>query len=523
LDSAGNESTLSFVILASIPPGSNTNSVSLTGLSFDSNTTGFNVYRGPNPQQLGRIATNQTLSTTFTDTGLPAQVWVPPDAAFDHANFYWRTELQPPYNATIATATTVGNATAEMGGANYNGMIVRIMSGTGADQEYTIASNTATTLTLATAWAVQPDPTSLFVVAEAAWHFAATSKTSPVTFEIPNETGVTLHVQGRGANANNLEGPPLLSTLTRWTIGGGGSGDTAPPPQPVFGLGTSPLQSGTMELSGVSFPTLTNTYSVMAGTLTVYYWDELVGDTPYTVSSQMAATDTTINITPAGTAAAGSFLQVEAEVMQVVAVENGGLQYQVTRAMHATLAVTHAEAVAVYQLWSTVAVVPFPLAFFGSPHSGNWSYPMPLANTKVASAELFVTNSIGVSPVAAINLTQSVDYGLRTLSGGQYSFQVQGFLAVDSDPAPNVVVEAAHAVLDVYAVVKQAPVGGPIVINLSQNGSPYCSLTIPDGGTVSPSVDGYGMPLLAQAQLSIAITGVGQSSPGSDLTVILRL
>ena len=84
------------------------------------------------------------------------------------------------------------------------------------------------------------------MVAEAAWHFAATAKTSPVEFEIPNETGVTLHIQGRGANVNNLEGPPLLSTLTRWMIGGGGLGDMAPPPQPVFGLGTSPLESGTV-------------------------------------------------------------------------------------------------------------------------------------------------------------------------------------------------------------------------------------------------------------------------------------
>jgi len=209
--------------------------------------------------------------------------------------------------------------------------------------------------------------------------------------------------------------------------------------------------------------------------------------------------------------------------MQVAGVANGGLQYQVTRGMHGTTATSHRAQVPVYQLLSTVAVVPFPLSFFGSPLSGNWSYPMPLANTKVASAELFVTNTRGNSPTAAINLTQSVDYGLRTLSGGQYSFQVQGFLAVDSDPAPNVIVEAPHAVEDVYAVVKQAPVGGSIIITVSQNGSPYCILTIPDGGTASPSVDGFGMPLLAQAQLSIAITAVGQSSPGSDLTVILRL
>jgi hypothetical protein len=523
LDSAGSESALSFVILASIPAGSNTNRVTLTGLSFDASTVSFNVYRGPNPQQLGRIASSQTPSSTFTDTGLPALVWAPPDPSFDHANFYWRTELQPPYSATIATGNTVGNSTAEMSGTNYAGMIVRILSGTGAEQEYTIASNTATTLTLTQPWGVQPDATSLFAVAEAAWHFAATAKASPVQFEVPNETGVTMHIQGRGANVNNLEGPPLLSTLTRWTIGGGGLGDTATPPQPVFGLGASSLQSGTVELSGVSFATLTNTASVTAGTLTMYYWNELAGRTPYSVAAFMASTDTVLNLAPAGTAEAGSFVEVEEEVMQVEGVANGGLQYLVTRGMHGTSATSHAAQVLVYQLLSTVAVVSFPLGFFGSPLSGNWSYPMPLANTKVASAELFVTNSKGNSPTAAINLTQSVDYGLRTLSGGQYSFQVQGFLAVDSNPAPNVIVEAAHAVQDVYAVVKQAPVGGPIKITVSQDGSSYCSLTIPDGGTVSPSVDGFGMPLLAQAQLSIAITAVGQTTPGSDLTVILRL
>ena len=238
----GNESTLSFVVMAHIPAGPNTNSVTLTGLSFATGTQSFNVYRGPNPQQMYRIASTQPLATTFTDTGFPPQSYAPPDPAFDHANFYWRLELQPAYAATIATANTIGNSAAEMAGANYSGMIVRIISGTGTSQEYTIASNTATTLTLTQPWAVQPDATSLFVVAEAGWHFAATAKTSPVQFQIPNETGVTLHIQGRGANVNDLEGQPLLSTLTRWMIGGGGTGDMAHPPQPVFGLGTSSLQ-----------------------------------------------------------------------------------------------------------------------------------------------------------------------------------------------------------------------------------------------------------------------------------------
>jgi len=409
-----------------------------------------------------------------------------------------------------------------MGASNYSGMIVRILSGTGADQEYTIASNTATTLTLTQAWAVEPDATSQFVIAEAAWHFAASGKASPIEFAIPNDTGVTLHIEGRGANVNNLEGTPQLCTLTRWTIGGGGSGDTAVPPAPTFGLGTPP-QSGSVELSGVSFPTFANTSSVIAGTLTLHYFDELGGDPSYALAADMAPTDTVLNLTPGYTPDAGAFIQVEAEVMQVTAVAAGGTQYSVTRAMHGTEAIEHAAPVALYQLASTVIVVPFAPNFFGSPLSGNWSYPVALPNAKIASAELFATNSRGNSPTVSLNFTQSADYGMRTLCGGQYSFQVQGFLAVDSNPAPNVVIEAAHAVADVYAVVKQAPRGGPIVIDITQNGLPYCSLTIPDGTTISNTVDGFGLPLLAQAQLSMAISGVGQSSPGSDLTVILRL
>jgi hypothetical protein len=75
----------------------------------------------------------------------------------------------------------------------------------------------------------------------------------------------------------------------------------------------------------------------------------------------------------------------------------------------------------------------------------------------------------------------------------------------------------------VYALVKQAPVGGPVQLTLTQNGAPYCTLTIPDGATASASVNGFGLPLLAQAQLSLAIAMVGPTSPGSDLTVIVRL
>lgn len=523
VDTAGQESALSFVVRASVPPGTNTNSVALTGLSFAPGMAGFDVYRGVSPSQMYRIAATQAVAATFTDTGLADLVAVPPDPAYDHANFYWRLELQPEYAATIVTANTVGNSAAQMTGANYAGQVVRITRGTGAGQEYTIASNTDTTLTLTANWAVEPDATSSFVVAEAGWHFAVASKTSPVQFDIPNRTGAVLHIEGRGANVNDLEGPAELSTLTRWVVGGGGQGDAAAPPAPVFSLGPAPTAGGTVELIGVAFTDLTNTHSVTAGTLTLYYWDELAGNTSYTLAAELPAAGTVLTLSQAGSAAVGSYVQVEQEVMQVQAVTSDGLEYQVARGIHGTTAAHHDAQTAVYHLSSKVAVVPFPLDFFGSPLSGIASFPVPLPDTRVASAELFVTNSRGNSPVSSINLTAAADHGLRTLSGGQYSMQVSGYLAVDSTPAPDLVTEAAHAVRDVYAVVKQAPTGGQVELSVKQNGALYCTLAIPEGTLISNRVNGFGTPLSSQAQISLEITGVGQDAPGSDLTVTVRL
>jgi hypothetical protein len=64
--------------------------------------------------------------------------------------------------SNIFSATTVGNSTLNMVVNLYNGATVRITAGTGAGQEQTIASNTASTLTITTPWSVQPDTTSFF-------------------------------------------------------------------------------------------------------------------------------------------------------------------------------------------------------------------------------------------------------------------------------------------------------------------------------------------------------------------------
>ena len=341
-------------------------------------------------------------------------------------------------------------------------------------------------------------------------------------FAVPNRAGEVVHLSGRAANVNDVECAPEISTVTRWQIGGGGTSDGDVPPIPFFGLGPG-QRGGTVELSGVSFTDLTNTRTISAATMTMYYWDELQGTPGIVLSSAVGADDTVLNLSAAGPAQASRFIQIDLEVMRVEAVENSGTQYTVTRAMHGSQAVAHAAGVPVYPLLSKTVIAPFPPEFFGSPYSGSWSYPVALPEARVASAELFVTNQKGNSPARGICLTHTTDSGLRTLSGGQYSIQVDGFLAVDESAAPALVMETSHAVRDVYAVLGKAA-DAAVQVQLNVNGTPYCQLTFAAWAMTSSTVDGNTLgPLPSGGQLTLSVLSVGQTNPGADLTVIIRL
>jgi hypothetical protein len=268
---------------------------------------------------------------------------------------------------------------------------------------------------------------------------------------------------------------------------------------------------------------LANTHTISAGTFVLYYWPELTG-TPQVLAAAIGAPDTVLDLTTPGTALAGSFIQLEAEIAQVTAVQNNGTRYQLTRGLQTTSAAAHASGTMVYTLQKKTQVVPFVRDFFGSPASGDWSFATPLPDCRVVSAELFVTNVKGNSPTTKISMTQGVDFGLRTLSGGQLSFQVEAFLAIETGATPDLIVENAHSVRDVFAMIRQAPVGGPVELQVNQNGTLYCSLTIADGATISNSAAGTSLPaLISGARLSLDITMVGPSNPGADLTIIIRL
>jgi hypothetical protein len=523
VDETGAEGPLSFVVPVAIPGVTETNKVTLTGLRFSQGTVGFHVYRGPSPATLWRIAENQEIATSFTDEGREYSTIAPPDENFDHANFYWRLELQPEYSANIFGPDRIGNTEGRMPPDGYQGMVVRITRGKGAGQERRVVANDATTLIVEPQWLVTPDHTSYFVVAEAGWHLGATGRSSPVEFVVPGRIGATVHVLGRAANARGEECAAEISPFGRWRLGSGEvPWDTGAAGKPSFGLAGK--GEGIVELVGVAFDQLLNTRSVQGATLTMHYWNELESPTPYYLGQAAAIDGEDLLLGSEGIGSPGDYVQVEQELCRVVEVREGGTLYVVERGVLGSQRSEHPAGTPIYHLKRKVYVVPFVRDFFGSRASGSYAYPIYLPDARIAAAELYVTNAHGQSETSCLCFTNTEDEGLRTLSGGQISLQVEGFLGIQAEAVPPFVVDETHSVRDIFAVVREPSEGGPIELRVKHDGQVYCELRIESGDSVSNTVKGFGLPpLRAGATLGLDIVSVGQERPGADLTVTIRL
>ena len=296
-------------------------------------------------------------------------------------------------------------------------------------------------------------------------------------------------------------------------------------PAPVFGV--SAIGQGTIEVQSISFNPILNTRSITAGTLTVGYWDELQNPSPYSLAKALDNATGSLTLSTPVSVSAGDLIQIDSEVMVVQQAVTGLAVIAVSRGDYGTAAASHVAGSLVYLLGKKIFVLPFAKEFFGSLASGSYAYPVFLPDARVATAELFVTNSRGNSDVTRQAFTQTSDLGLRTLSGGQISIQVEGSLAIQTDAAPPLTIDASHSVNDVFANVGAAPTGAPVQLLVKQSGQPYCTLTIPPGSTVSNVVNGFSLgPLQAKSLIGLDIVSVSQTSdtlPGSDLTVTIRL
>lgn len=103
--------------------------------------------------------------TTLSNTGLPATVGT--DGKLIATPSFGDNGVAVAFasgTATGGTATTLVNSAKTWTVNRWTSYQVRITGGTGAGQFRTIASNTATTLTVGTAWTVTPDATSVYTI-----------------------------------------------------------------------------------------------------------------------------------------------------------------------------------------------------------------------------------------------------------------------------------------------------------------------------------------------------------------------
>ncbi|MDQ6678018.1 MAG: phage tail protein [Acidobacteriota bacterium] len=526
VDKNGNEGSLSFVVRATLPDESTAQTVTLQNLSFSPGTTAFHVYRGSTPVQLARIASSITVDTRFTDTGLPPQAVLPPDPNFSFSNIYWRFETEGEASAVTHSITTIGNQSLQLTTDLYVGYSVRIVSGLGVGQERTVVSNTNAVLTIDPSWDIEPNASSTFVISQTAFHFAATGKGNRFQFEVPNREGVVVQISGRSVNGIGVECPYELSPLTRWKLGGAGirSVDTAVPSLPGFAVTLPASQGGAVEFAGISFSDLTNTATVVAGTFNLYFYDELQETQPLGLALDVSDTELNLQFDRKALLETGDLLQMDKELVRVEMLNPDGASVSVTRGLFGTAPQSYVAVTPVWILSRKIVIVPFIKNFFGTPASGDWSYTVALECIRLAGCEFFVTNSQGNSPSSVANFTNTRDRGLRTLSGGQYSLQVAGFLAVESSVVPETVLEADHSIRDVFAVVSEAASSGQIVAALNLNSTQLCLLTLAGESKNSNVVNGINLPVLRKGDhLSVDILSVGSGVPGRDLSIIVRI
>ena len=523
-DADGLESAPSFIVRANVPAGSATNQITLQGLSFNDATVSFSVYRGLLPSRLMRIAAGQTLAPTFTDSGLAEELEGAPDPNYDHANFYWRLENTDEQFATEFGPDTVGSSALDMPLNGLVGHICRLVRGKGADQERKVVSNSATTLTLEPPWEVEPSTSTIFVVAEATWRFGGRAKSSPARFQIPNRTDEIVQITGRAANAQNIESLEGLSVVTRWRIGGGGVGvaDQDVPPEPTFSIDAR--GDGTFEVRAIGFETLINTQTISLGLLTFHYRNELAPIVGNPIDEAIDDAATTLTFVSPGSAAVGDLLQLEHELVRVTEVLSGGLSLTVSRGECDSIAVAHAAGVQAISLQIRTETVSFRRALFGTPDGVVWARSITLPNVRLACVEMELENSVGVGPSGVANLSELVDFGLRSLRGGQFEFQIEGVLGALDDASPPLIVQESLSIRDILAIVKTAPAGADLVVELEQEGAPIATLSILDGQTQAVPVKGRDLPILVDgSRLTLNILGVGSTYPGSDLSVAIRV
>jgi hypothetical protein len=112
--------------------------------------------------------------------------------------------------------------------------------------------------------------------------------------------------------------------------------------------------------------------------------------------------------------------------------------------------------------------------------------------------------------------------GLAKVAG--FSLPVSGTLGIQADAAPALYLNDDFTAGAVKAYVKSAPVGADLLFTIYAGADAWMTLTIPAGSTsiaaTAAQIDGAAT-IPANTNVRLAITSVGTTYPGSDLTVFV--
>lgn len=157
-----------------------------------------------------------------------------------------------------------------------------------------------------------------------------------------------------------------------------------------------------------------------------------------------------------------------------------------------------------------------PLDYRGNPpiDADGDQIPVPLLSTALY---LFLNDLVNsLSAVAA-----AAGSGSGGQADGSILLNVPGTIGILSDAAPLATFQATVKLTELDAYVKIAPDGADIIASLYAGATLVGTVTIPDGATSGSAAVTAGTVNAGQL-LTLDITQVGTTFPGSDLSVIGR-